>query len=120
MKYKGYNALIKYSEEDGCFVGHIAGITDIVGFHGDTVQQLQAAFEEAVEDYLETCRKLDKPPQKPYSGNLRLRIPPDIHVAIARAAEASGKNIEQWVTDTFSHAIREKPQVDIEQYPDLK
>ncbi len=105
MKYKGYNALIEYSEEDGCFVGHIAGITDIVGFHGDTVQQLQEAFEEAVEDYLETCQRLNKPPQKPYSGDLKLRIPPDIHVAIVRAAEASEKNLEQWVTDTFSHAV---------------
>ena len=67
MKYKGYSAHIEYSEEDKCLVGHIAGITDIVGFHADTVPELQEAFEEAVEDYLETCEKLGKPPQKPYS-----------------------------------------------------
>ena len=107
MKYKGYSAHIEYSEEDKCLVGHIAGITDIVGFHADTVPELQEAFEEAVEDYLETCEKLNKPPQKPYSGNLRLRIPPDIHVAIAKAAEASGKDLNQWVTETFSHAVND-------------
>ena len=112
MKYKGYSARIEYSEEDKCLVGHIAGITDIVGFHGDTVSELQEVFEEAVEDYLETCEKLNKPPQKPYSGSLKLRIPPDIHVAIARAAEASGKDLDQWATDTFSHAVG--------QYPDSK
>ena len=65
MKYKGYNAHIEYSEEDRCLVGHIAGITDIVGFHADTVSELQEVFEEAVDDYLETCEKLSKPPQKP-------------------------------------------------------
>ena len=54
MKYKGYSAHIEYSEEDRCLVGHVAGITDIIGFHGDTVAELQEAFEEAVEDYLET------------------------------------------------------------------
>ena len=106
MKYKEYNAHIAYSEEDGCYVGHIAGITDIIGFHADTDAELQAAFEEAVEDYLETCQKLNKSPQKSYSGKLRLRIPPDIHVAIAEAAEASGKSLDQWAADTFSQAVR--------------
>ena len=67
MKYKGYTAHIDYSEDDGCFVGHIAGITDIVGFHGESVAELRAAFEEAVDDYLETCRKLDRTPEKPFS-----------------------------------------------------
>lgn len=107
MKYKDYSAHIKYSEEDQCLVGHIAGITDIIGFHADTVAELQEAFEEAVEDYLETCEKLNKPAQKPYSGNLRLRIPPDIHVGIARAAEASGKDLNQWVTEAFAHALND-------------
>ena len=107
MKYKGYSAHIEYSEEDRCLVGHIAGITDIVGFHGNTVPELQEAFEEAVEDYLETCEKLNKPAQKPYSGNLRLQIPPNVHVAIARAAEASGKDLDQWATETFTHAVND-------------
>ena len=51
MMYRGYAARIHYSEDDGCFVGHIADIHDIVGFHGETVVELRAAFEEAVDDY---------------------------------------------------------------------
>ena len=72
MLYKEYAAQIEYSNEDGCFIGHIAGIDDVVGFHGESVAELQAAFEEAVDDYLQTCEKLNRPPQKPklYSGNL--------------------------------------------------
>jgi predicted HicB family RNase H-like nuclease len=68
MNYKGYAARIEYSEEDGLFVGHIAGIRDIVGFHGESVQELRDAFEEAVTDYLETCAKLGRTPQKPQSA----------------------------------------------------
>ena len=109
MEYKGYSAHIVQSEEDGYLVGHIEGITDIVGFHADTTSELQEAFEEAVEDYLKTCQRLNKPPQKPYSGNLRLRIPPDIHVAIARAAEASGKDLDQWASDIFSRVVNQAP-----------
>ena len=36
MNYKGYPARIEYSEEDGCFVGHIVGINDIVGVNETT------------------------------------------------------------------------------------
>jgi predicted HicB family RNase H-like nuclease len=50
MNYKGY----QYSHEDDCFIGHIAGINDVVGFRGDSVAKLHAAFEEAVDDYLKT------------------------------------------------------------------
>lgn len=44
MNYKGYAARIEYSDEDDCFIGHIAGINDVVGFHGDSVSELHLAF----------------------------------------------------------------------------
>lgn len=49
MNYKGYAARIEFDERDDIFVGHIAGIHDIVGFHADTVKELHAAFAEAVD-----------------------------------------------------------------------
>ena len=52
MIYKGYAARIEYSDEDTCFIGHIAGITDVIGFHANNMPELRAAFEEAAEDYL--------------------------------------------------------------------
>ncbi len=107
MTYKGYAARIEYSDEDECFIGHIAAIKDVVGFHGETVQELRAAFEEAVDDYLETCEKLNRVPQKPYSGRLMLRIPPEIHAAVAAAAEVSGKSINQWAAETFDSAVHQ-------------
>lgn len=105
MNYKNYKAKIEYSDEDECFIGHIAGIQDIVGFHGESVAELRDAFEEAVNDYLETCKKLNRSPQKPYSGNIMLRISPDVHAAVAVAAEVSGKSINQWAMDTFAEAV---------------
>ncbi len=105
MTHRGYAARIDYSDEDGCFIGHIAGINDVVGFHGESVEQLRDAFEESVDDYLETCEKLNRSPQKPYSGNLMLRIPPEVHAAIATAAEVSGKSINQWATQTLADVL---------------
>ncbi len=105
MRHKGYAARIEYSEEDGCFIGHIAGIRDVVGFHGKSVAKLRSAFEEAVDDYLETCARLGKEPQKSYSGKLMLRIPPDIHAAVAIAAETSGKSINQLVAEILDQTL---------------
>ena len=106
MKHKGYSARIEYSDEDSCFVGHIAGIRDVVGFHGEAVNELKAAFIEAVDDYLETCKKAGRQPQKPYSGKLMLRIPPKVHAAVAQAAEVSGKSINQWAADMLDQAAQ--------------
>ncbi len=107
MTYKSYAARIEYSDEDACFVGHIAGISDIIGFHGDNVEELRQAFHEAVDDYLEACERFGKKPQKAYSGNLMLRIPPEIHAAIATAADVSGKSINQWAAEALGEASSE-------------
>lgn len=105
MTYKGYAARIEYSDEDQCFIGHIAGINDVVGFHGVSVAELRTAFEEAVDDYLATCEQLNRAPQKPYSGRLMLRVPPEIYAAVAAAAEVSGKSINQWAAEAFTQAV---------------
>ena len=59
------------------------------------------AFEEAVDDYLETCAKLGRPPQKPYSGKLSLRLEPALHASVAVKAELANKSINQWVADVL-------------------
>lgn len=74
MTYKGYAARVEFDAEDRIFVGHIIGIRDIVGFHGETVNELEIAFHEAVDDYLAACEKLGQKPDKPYSGKLLLRV----------------------------------------------
>jgi predicted HicB family RNase H-like nuclease len=104
MTYKGYAARIEYSDEDGCFIGHIAGIRDIIGFHAESVNELRLAFEEAVDDYLATCKKVDRAPQKPYSGKLMLRVPPEVHARAAMMAEAHGMSINQWAADVLAKA----------------
>lgn len=96
MTHRGYSARVDYDDEDGLFVGRVAGIRDGVGFHADTVEGLRAAFREAVDDYLETCERLGRPPQKPYSGRLMLRVDPELHRRAALAAELAGLSLNQW------------------------
>jgi predicted HicB family RNase H-like nuclease len=104
MSYKGYSARIEYDDEDGILTGQIAGIRDGVGFHAGSVEQLKDAFHEAVDDYIETCAKIGKEPQKPYSGRVMFRVDPEVHRKAAIAAELSGKSLNQWAEDVLRHA----------------
>lgn len=35
-----------------------------------------------------------------------LRIPPEIHAAVAAAAEVDGKSINQWAAETFEQVVQ--------------
>jgi len=104
MKYKKYIARIEFDDIDRIFVGRMAGIDDIVTFHGSTVDELENAFHEAVEHYLAVSEETGRPAQKPYSGNLMLRINPDIHAAVATASKVQGMSINQWAADVLDNA----------------
>lgn len=104
MTYKGYSARIEYDDGDGIFTGRLAGIRDGVGFHADTVDGLRDAFHEAVEDYIETCEKIGKEPQKAFSGKVMFRVDPEVHRKAALAAELSGKSLNQWAEEVLDRA----------------
>jgi predicted HicB family RNase H-like nuclease len=104
MSYKGYFARIEFEAEDGLFVGRLAGINDVVGFHADSVAQLVKAFHDAVDDYVATCERAGKAPEKPYSGNVMFRISPEVHARAALAAQLAGKSLNQWGEEALAAA----------------
>lgn len=107
MTYKGYAARIEYSDEDECFVGRVVGIRDMITFHGESVDGVRKDFEEAMDFYLETCAERGEEPNKSYSGNLMLRVPPEVHAFVATAAEVSGKSINQWAAEKLQEAAQD-------------
>ena len=104
MTYQGYSARVEFEDENGIFTGRIAGISDGVGFHADTVEDLRAAFHDAVEDYLETCAAVGKDPQRAFSGQMMFRVKPEVHRKAALAAELSGKSLNQWAEEVLGKA----------------
>lgn len=39
-------------------------------------------FEAAVDDYLKTCKELNRQPQEPLKGQFNVRISPELHRAV--------------------------------------
>ena len=104
MKYKGYAARVEYDADDRILVGHLTGIQDIVGFHGSSVEELETAFQESVDNYLAACLKLGQQPCAPASGKVLLRIPPEVHSAAIMTAESEGKSLNQWAAHVLAGA----------------
>ncbi|MBS0312834.1 MAG: type II toxin-antitoxin system HicB family antitoxin [Burkholderiales bacterium] len=108
LTYKGFSARIEFDAEDRIFVGRVAGIRDVVGFHAKTVAGLETAFHEAVNDYMAACAALGQSPSKPVSGNLMLRVPKDVHASAIQAAELAGVSLNQWAADALRAAARSR------------
>ncbi len=106
MTYKSYTARVEYDERDNIFVGRLLGIRNIISFHGETVAELRAEFELAVNDYLADCKQQGVSPEKPASGKLLLRVPPEVHGRALIAAQAAGKSLNQWATEALQHAAQ--------------
>ena len=104
MNCKGYTARIEYDERDNIFVGRVLGVRAIISFHGETVAELQSEFEAAISDYLLDCTEQGIAPEKPASGKIMLRVPPEVHGAAIVAAQASGKSLNQWATEALKKA----------------
>ena len=104
LEYEGYSARVELDPDDECFVGRLAGINDVVGFHGSTIAELKTAFHEAVEDYIETCRKTGKTPERPFSGKVMFRIAPEVHARAALAAQLRGISLNQWAEEVLAEA----------------
>ena len=105
MTYKGYYAKVNFDERDNIFWGKIAGIKDSVTFEGETVAKLTEDFHNAIDHYLDDCKKEGRSPSNPYSGKLTLRVSPSIHAEIAAAAAHAGKSLNKWVADTLDQVV---------------
>ena len=105
MTHKGYTARIEFDDRDNIFVGRVLGLRNIISFHGETVTQLRREFKIAIEDFLRDCKNQGIRPEKPASGKLMLRVPPEVHGAALVAAKAAGKSLNQWASELLQDAV---------------
>jgi predicted HicB family RNase H-like nuclease len=104
MTYKGYKARVEFDPQDEIFTGKVVGIADGITFHGETVKELKADFQAAVDHYLADCKATGRSPLKAASGKMMLRVSPDVHARALATAETSGKSLNQWAEDVLSKA----------------
>jgi len=104
LEYKGYTGAADFDDEAALFHGEVIDTRDVITFQGTSVEELELAFRESVDDYLDFCRERDEDPDKPFSGRLMLRLPTELHRKIYVEAKREGMSINQWITDRLQQA----------------
>ena len=99
MTYKGYEARVELDDEAGVLHGEVINTRDVITFQGASVKELEAAFHDSVEDYLEFCAARGEDPEKPFSGRILVRVPPDVHRQIMTEARRQGKSLNSFVVE---------------------
>lgn len=108
LQYKDYVASIHFSSADEVFYGKILGIDDLISFEGASVKELKKSFQEAVEDYLETCKGLGKEPNKTYKGTFNVRIGTELHRDAAVYAAIQNMSLNDFVKTAIDFALLNK------------
>ena len=99
LKYKGYTGHAEFDDETGIFHGEVLDLRDVMTFQGKTVQEIERAFRDSVDDYLAFCRERGEEPDRPFSGRLMLRLPPRLHRKAYVSARREGKSLNQWISE---------------------
>jgi predicted HicB family RNase H-like nuclease len=105
VEYKGYIGSIEYSSEDKCFFGKLEMIDDLVTFEAENANELETNFQNAVDEYLQTCQMLGREPQKVYKGVFNVRISPDLHKKIYQEALKAGISLNAYIQQTLSQHV---------------
>ena len=112
LEYQGYRGSIEFSREDRMFFGKVLFIDSLLIFNGTSVSELEIAFKETVERYLEHCLRAGKSPNKPYSGTFNVRVGQERHKTMAEDAYRRRiKSMNDYVCqaiDAFMTASAEK------------
>lgn len=102
MKYKGYEGSIVFDEDAELFHGEVINTKDVITFQGSSVKELKKAFKESVDDYLEFCAKKGVAPEKPFSGNIIIRIDPELHKKLAIQAKKKKKSLNALIEERLA------------------
>jgi predicted HicB family RNase H-like nuclease len=105
MRYKDYYGSVHFSDDDNVFYGRIEFIRALVSYEGTDVGSLRQAFNEAVDDYLQTCEEQGKQPERPFKGSFNVRISPGLHQRIAESAAGLGVTINKYIADILERHV---------------
>jgi len=105
IEYKDYIGSVEYSHEDKCFFGKMEMIDDLVTFEAVSVDELEHNFKNCVDEYLDTCRELQREPQKAYKGVFNIRIEPKLHKQIYKEALKTGISLNAFINKTLNNSV---------------
>jgi len=106
MEYKGYIGKVEIDNEAGVLYGEVINVRDVITFEGTTVDEIQQAFRDSVDDYLDFCAQRGESPEKPFSGKFVVRLPAELHRKAYIQAKLKDKSLNSWITEVLQSVLR--------------
>ena len=106
MEYQGYIGAIEYDEEQEIFHGRVVNTRDVITFEGRSVEELQRALADSIEDYVEMCKEEGAEPEKPFSGKFQVRLDPALHREVVVAATREHKSLNTFVKEAIIDHVK--------------
>ncbi len=107
LTYKDFVGSFNYIEEEEMLYGKLQGISDLVTFQGTSITEVKNAFIEAVDDYIELCKEVNKDPFKSFKGTFNIRISPALHRQATLKASRHNLNLNQFVQKAIEQAVNQ-------------
>lgn len=108
MEYEGYIGAIEYDDEQAIFHGRVVNTRDVITFEGSSVEELQQALRDSIEDYRAMCAEEGVDPNKPFSGTFRVRIDPELHRQAVVAATRENKSLNSFVKEAITERVEDQ------------
>ena len=105
LEYRDYLGSVEYSSPDEIFYGRIIGISDRITYDGDSVKNLKSAFQEAVDDYIESCAEVGKEPEPTCIGRLDVQVAPELHRKLLGFAASHNRSLDETVEEALRQYV---------------
>jgi predicted HicB family RNase H-like nuclease len=102
-----YTYRVTWSEEDGEYVGLCAempSLSWLASTHEAALAGIRKVVRDAVNDMAASGEKIPEPVSTgAYSGQLRVRIPPELHRRLAVEAAETGTSLNRVLINKLAH-----------------
>jgi predicted HicB family RNase H-like nuclease len=105
MEYKNYMGSVEYSDEDNILYGSITGIKDSVSYHGRSIDEIKAAFADAVDHYLDMCEAEGLQPDIPFNGTLGVSLSPNVYKQLVSFSASKNQTVNRSVEDAIKQHV---------------
>jgi predicted HicB family RNase H-like nuclease len=97
LHHDNFLAELDVDEDAGVMHGRVINTVAVLTFEGETLPELKKAFADTIADYRDWCKERGVKPEKPYQGNISLRLTPDLHRRVAEMAAKADDSINGFI-----------------------
>lgn len=91
--YRGYFAEVWLDVESKMICGCVDGLSKKLTFKSENACEIEQAFHNTIDCYLENCKQRNQKPERQYRGPFSVRMDDELHRKLAFWAQRNGVSL---------------------------